>query len=39
MEDEVGGKIMEKLVGLRKKTYSCLIDDGSEYKLFGNNST
>ena len=26
MEDELGGKIMEKFVGLRKKTYSCLID-------------
>ena len=29
MNDELG-KIMAKLVGLRAKTYSYLIDDGSE---------
>ena len=30
MEDELSDKIMTKLVGLRAKTYSYLIDDGSE---------
>ena len=29
MKDEVGGKIIRKIVGLRAKTYSCLIDDGN----------
>ena len=29
MEDELGVKIMVKFVGLRAKTYSYLIDDGS----------
>ena len=29
MKDELGGKIMEKIVGVRAKTYSCLINDGS----------
>ena len=32
MKDELGGKIMSKIVGLRTKTYSYLIDDASEDK-------
>ena len=32
MKDELGGKIMTKLVVLRAKTYSYLIDDGCEDK-------
>ena len=32
MKDELGGKVMKKFVGLRGKTYSYLIDDGSEDK-------
>ena len=32
MKDELGGKIMTNLVELRAKTYSYLIDDGSENK-------
>ena len=32
MKDELGRKIMTKLVGLRAKTYSYLIDDSSEDK-------
>ena len=32
IKDEFGGKIMTKIVGLRAKTYSYLIDDGSEDK-------
>ena len=32
MEDELGGKVMTKFVGLRAKTYSYLVDDGSEDK-------
>ena len=31
-ENELGGNIMTKFVGLRVKTYSYLIDDGSEDK-------
>ena len=30
MKDESGGKVLIKFVGLRVKTYSYLIDDGSE---------
>ena len=32
MKDELGGKIMANFVGLRVRTYSYLIDDGSEDK-------
>ena len=32
MKDELGGKIMTKVVGLRAKTCSYLIDEGSEDK-------
>ena len=32
MKDDLGGKIQIKLVGLKAKTYSYLIDDGSEDK-------
>ena len=32
MKDELGGKIMKKLFGFKAKTYSYLIDDGSEDK-------
>ena len=32
MRDELDGKITTKIVGLRAKTYSYLIDDGGEYK-------
>ena len=32
MKDELGRKIMTKVVGLRGKTYNYLLDDGSENK-------
>ena len=32
MKDKLGGKIMEEFVVLRVKSYSYLIDDGSEDK-------
>ena len=32
MKDEIGGKDMTKFVGLRARTYSYLIDEGSEDK-------
>ena len=32
MKGELGRKIMKKIVGLRVKTYSYLLDDGSEDK-------
>ena len=32
MKDNFGGKIIAKLVGLRAKAYSFLLDDGSEDK-------
>ena len=32
MKDEVSGKILKEYVGLRAKTYSYLIDDGSKDK-------
>ena len=32
MKDELGRKVKTKFVGLRAKTYSCLIDDGTEDK-------
>ena len=32
MKDELGRKITTKFVGLRAKTYSYLVDDGSEDK-------
>ena len=32
MKDELGGKIMSKIVGLRTRTYSYLIVDASEDK-------
>ena len=32
IKDELGGKIMKKFVGLRAKTFSYLIDNGSEGK-------
>ena len=30
MKDELGGKTMKECFGLRTKTYSYLVDDGSE---------
>ena len=31
-KDQLGGKITKQFVGLRAKTYACLMDDDSEYK-------
>ena len=33
INDELGGKIMTKFVGLRAKMYCYLIDDGSDDKI------
>ena len=32
MKNKLGGKIMTKFLGLRAKTYSCIIGDGIEDK-------
>ena len=32
MKNDLGGKVLTKIVGLRAKTYSYLIDDGCEDK-------
>ena len=32
MKDELGGKIVTGLVGLRPKTYSCLVENGENKK-------
>ena len=32
MKDELGGKIMKKLLGLKTKTYSYLINNGNQNK-------
>ena len=32
MKDKIAGKIMTKFAGIRPKTYSQLMDDGSEDK-------
>ena len=40
MKDELGGKSMTKFVRLKAKSYSYLIDDGSEYeKIKGTKKT
>ena len=32
MKDELGGKIMKKLLGLKAKTYSYLLNSGNQNK-------
>ena len=32
MKDEAAGVVIEKLIGLKPKIYSCLIDDNGEHK-------
>ena len=39
MKDELGGKIMKKLLGLKAKTYSYLINNGNQNKKNKNSVT
>ena len=39
MKDELGGKIMKKLLGLKAKTYSYLINNGNKNKKNKNSVT